>query len=86
MTSGEFKDGIICNEDIKQDEAVLKKLITKPDCDNIQIIKTAIHEIRAMLNKAKINLGPDFEIEISHHYGLKEFRKIGALIITCINR
>jgi len=86
LTSGEFKDGIICNEDIKQDEAVLKKLITKPDYSNIQVIKTAIHEIRAMLNKAKINLGSDFEIEISHHYGLKEFRKTGALIITCINR
>ena len=86
LTSGEFKDGIVSNEDIKKDEAVLSELITKPTSDNVQIIKTAIHEIRAMLNKAKINLGPDFEIEISHHYGLKEFKRTGALIITCINR
>ena len=39
-----------------------------------------------MLNKAQVKLGPEFEIEISHHYGLSKFRETGALIITCINR
>ena len=86
LTSGEFKEGILCLDDIKKDDAVFNELVSQPYSGDVQIIKTAIHEIRAMLNKAKIKLGPEFEIEISHHYGLKEFKKIGALIITCINR
>ena len=39
-----------------------------------------------MLNLAKIYLDTSFEIEYSHHYGIKNFRKTGALIINCINR
>lgn len=86
MTSGEFKSGIICNENISPDGAIFNKFITKPKTNEIQTVKTAIHEIRAMLNKAKVKLGPEFEIEISHHYGLNKFRETGAFIITCINR
>ena len=86
LSSGEFKTGIVCNEEIETDCAVLKKSIEIPASSEIQTVKTAIHEIRAMLNKANIKLGPEFEIEISHHYGLKNFRETGALIITCINR
>tara|TARA_Y100001978_G_scaffold202623_1_gene224404 strand:+ start:100 stop:1650 length:1551 start_codon:yes stop_codon:yes gene_type:complete len=86
LSSGEFKDGLIINEDLKKDKPIFINSIKEKDFDDIQIIKTAIHEIKAMLNKAKVILGTDFEIEISHHYGLKKFREIGALIITCINR
>ena len=39
-----------------------------------------------MLNKAKIVLSSEFEIEVSHHYGIENYREYGALIITCINR
>ena len=39
------------------------------------IIKESIHEIKAMLHKAKIHLDTSFEIEYSHHYGIKNFRK-----------
>tara|TARA_Y100000589_G_scaffold218367_1_gene205999 strand:- start:4601 stop:6151 length:1551 start_codon:yes stop_codon:yes gene_type:complete len=86
LSSGEFKKGIICNNEIKTDCAVLNESIQMPATPDMQTVKTAIHEIRAMLNKAHIKLGPEFEIEISHHYGLKKFRETGALIITCINR
>ena len=40
----------------------------------------------ALLNKAKVALNSDFDIEFSHHYGMKNFNKVGALIIGCINR
>ena len=38
------------------------------------------------LNKSKIVLNTQFDIEFSHHYGVKRFRKVGATIINCINR
>ena len=86
LSSGKFEDGIKCNKDLKKDNPVFTNLISKTETDETHVIKVAIHEIKAMLNKAKIKLGPEFSIEISHHYGLKRFKETGALIITCINR
>ncbi|HOO28949.1 MAG TPA: cupin domain-containing protein, partial [Lachnospiraceae bacterium] len=31
-------------------------------------------------------LGSDFEVELSHHYGIPHFRQYGAIIINIINR
>jgi N-acetylneuraminate synthase len=39
-----------------------------------------------MLNEARIHLSTDFKVEYSHHYGVENFRKTGAVIIECINR
>lgn len=39
-----------------------------------------------MLFEAGIALGTDFEVELSHHYGMKEFRQTGAIIINIVNR
>ena len=52
----------------------------------MQIIKSAVHEVKAMLNEARIHLSTDFKVEYSHHYGVENFRKTGAVIIECINR
>jgi len=42
--------------------------------------------VRGMLNQARIHVGDDSSIELSHHYGLERFREFGAVIINCINR
>ncbi len=86
LPSGEFEEGIIIEKDLKGDSAIYLENIDKKGPLKINIIKTCIHEIKAMLNKAKIVLGSDFEIEISHHYGIESFKDTGALIINCINR
>ena len=39
-----------------------------------------------MLNYAKINLGNEFNVEYSHHYGISKFDKVGCILIECINR
>lgn len=45
-----------------------------------------IHDAKGMLHEARIVLGKDDEIELSHHYGVERFRQIGALIVNVINR
>jgi sialic acid synthase SpsE/mannose-6-phosphate isomerase-like protein (cupin superfamily) len=45
-----------------------------------------IKETRKILEDAKIALPNKLEIEISHHYGMDDFYKHGAVIITCVNR
>jgi N-acetylneuraminate synthase len=39
-----------------------------------------------MLNKARVFIGKNSSVEISHHYGLDRFREFGCVIIDCINR
>ena len=51
-----------------------------------QVIKTAVHEVKGMLNEARITLSPDFEVEYSHHYGVERFRETGCVLISCVNR
>ena len=60
--------------------------IILPPEDEIHQIKKAIHEVKALLNKANVILNDSFEVEYSHHYGVKNFKKFGAVIINCINR
>jgi len=44
------------------------------------------HVVKALLNEAGVVIGPEFETEYSHHYGIAKFFDVGAVIISCINR
>ncbi len=54
--------------------------------DQISSIRSIVHDVKGMLHEAHIVVSSDFEIELSHHHGLQEFRRIGAIIINMINR
>ncbi len=45
-----------------------------------------ILKVREFLDKAKIYLPNQLELEISHHYGIDNFYQTGAVMINCINR
>lgn len=82
MTSGEFKEGTVATHDYKvNDELHEKARIT-----GVGIVRSAVHDAKGMLYEAGIALGNDFEVELSHHYGMKHFRQYGAIIISIINR
>ena len=82
MSSGEFKDGLVVTKDYKADDALYeKKKIT-----DINLVRSVVHDAKGMLYEAGIALGNDFEVELSHHYGMKHFRQTGAIIINIINR
>ena len=53
---------------------------------SLRLVTSYIHKVKAMLNYAKIDVGSDFDLEISHHYGLKNFLKFGCFLFNCINR
>lgn len=82
MSSGEFTDGIIASKDYNENDPLQeKKTIT-----DIGLVRSVIHDAKGMLYEAGIALGDDFEVELSHHYGMKHFRQTGAIIISIINR
>lgn len=82
MNSGEFTDGIIASKDYDFNEELHEKRKTT----NINLVRNVVHDAKGMLYEAGIALGNDFEVELSHHYGMQHFRQIGAIIISIINR
>ena len=82
MNSGEFKEGIIASRDYAKNE----ELHEKRPVTQINLTRSVIHDAKGMLYEAGIALGDDFEVELSHHYGIQHFRQTGAIIINIINR
>lgn len=82
MNSGEFYDGIRASKDYAKNEKIQeKKKIT-----DIHLMRSVVHDAKGMLYEAGIALGNNFEVELSHHYGMQHFRQTGAIIISIINR
>jgi len=86
LESGQWRTGIRPRSGIPVDAPVLLDEVEIPFDKDLMIIKKAVHEIKAILNQAKIYLGSEFKVEYSHHYGIGNFRETGAVFIECINR
>ena len=92
LTSGEYgqrnfvREGIATVSGIKKDGPLMKDKIDTPKNPDKQVLFTAIHAMKSMLNEARVALPADFETEFSHHYGIAEFPKVGATLITVVNR
>ena len=87
IDSGSWKDSMEITQNIKANQPISWDQIKNlKDSNKNIILKEAIHEIKALLNKASIVLNSEFDIEFSHHYGKDKFLEIGTFIINCINR
>lgn len=82
MKSGDFKTGIVATKDYKTLEPVTESPLKNP----MRNTRKIIHEVKGMLNEAGIILGNDFQIELSHHYGVESFRETGCAIVNIVNR
>ena len=54
--------------------------------NKFSLIEKILSETRTLVNSAGLVLGPDKDVEISHHYGIESFDKFGAILIPIINR
>ncbi len=86
LNSSDWTNGIVAETDLDVDVPVVRSAINVPDNPSYMIIKRSIHEVKALLNEAKIPLNSDFKVEYSHHYGVENFRETGAVLIECVNR
>lgn len=82
MTSGEFREGIPASKQYQTNEGVYEKR----SMTDINITRSIVHDAKGMLYEAGIAIGNDFEVELSHHYGMRHFRQTGVIIINIINR
>lgn len=86
LESGKWKEDIRALVNIDPHAPVLLEHVVTPEKPDVHIIKTAVHEVKALLNQARIPLNREFTVEYSHHYGIPRFREVGAVIIECVNR
>jgi sialic acid synthase SpsE/quercetin dioxygenase-like cupin family protein len=87
LSSGDFGEGLVADQNYAKDSPLVNISPEYNDVDLAQsVLKSAIHEVKAMLAKAKIHLGHDFRTEYSHHSGIKNFRKVGTVLIEVVNR
>ncbi len=73
-------------KNLKKDKPIKKSNIKIIENKKMINLTSYIHEAKAILRSNKINLGSDFDLEISHHYGINNFRKYGCFLFNCINR
>lgn len=81
-TSGDYKVDMVASRDYEANKPILEP---RP-LDVVGVARRIIHDAKGMLYEAKIEIGKEFEIELSHHYGLEHFRQTGALIVNLVNR
>lgn len=86
LDSGAWKDGIRVKHAVKANEPLLIEGIDIPPPPPNRVIKSAVHEVKALLNEARIALSAEFVVEYSHHHGMENFLETGAVLINCINR
>jgi len=86
LESGRWNGNLCAEDTVDADEPVLASDSLGAAVLEIAIIKQAVHEVRGMLNEARVHLNSNFAVEYSHHYGISRFRDVGAIIVECFNR
>ncbi len=83
MSSGEFFDGIIADHDYKN-----KSPLSESEKRNTpeEIKAYAIQTAKSLLRDAGIKLGNEYEVELSHHYGVDKLPEVGLVMINCVDR
>lgn len=81
-TASEYQDSMVASRDYAPGEALRERRGHDP----ILHMRTIVHDAKGLLREAQIAVGPKYSVELSHHLGLDEFRRIGAVIVNIINR
>jgi N-acetylneuraminate synthase len=85
LSSDDWKLGLVADKDYTVNDKIAAGMTSFEVLED-EMIYSIILQVKGMLNNARIFVGQDSCIEISHHYGLERFREFGAVIIDCINR
>lgn len=88
MVAGSLKPGMVADKDYREHEALSSAVLDSYVPHYKEVIHETIHQVKGILNEARIPVveGAEFNVELSHHYGLTNFREVGVVIIDCINR
>lgn len=84
-TSGEFgqyRTEIVATRNYSPNEGIYES----NNKDLMHRTRSILHQCKGMINEAGVKLGDNYEVEISHHFGLEKFPETGCTIVNLINR
>tara|TARA_B100000029_G_scaffold430584_3_gene441639 strand:- start:308 stop:1855 length:1548 start_codon:yes stop_codon:yes gene_type:complete len=85
--SPSYSPDLFIKRKIKKNQLIKKNdILSKNYNSNKFILKSSIHQLKAILNYNKIEVGSNFDLEISHHYGVQNFKKYGCFLFNIINK
>lgn len=54
--------------------------------DKRQTVQDIVRDVKALIKKSRVQVPGQCDLEISHHYGIENFRAFGLTAITVVNR
>jgi N-acetylneuraminate synthase len=54
--------------------------------DSREDVLEVVKEVKKMIVKSGLAIPDKIELELSHHYGIENFKEVGVAILNCINR
>ena len=81
-TSGLYLDSMVATKDYAANQAIYEERPASPKAK----LRGYIHDIKSQLSEARVVVPKDFNLEISHHYGMENFDKYGCTLISVVNR
>jgi N-acetylneuraminate synthase len=74
----------VARDDISANGAVMRESV---DAHNRrELVYKIVSDVKALIRKSKVQVPGQCDLEISHHYGLENFRETGITAITVVNR
>jgi sialic acid synthase SpsE/mannose-6-phosphate isomerase-like protein (cupin superfamily) len=85
LHAGILHSNLIATTDIEPDAPITLENTEANKKDTSHMLSSIILQVRGLLANARVEINPEAEIELSHHFGLSRFREFGATLITCFN-
>lgn len=79
-----IRANLVTLSSISKDSPILRNLVIQED--QFIVKEKILSKTRELLSVAGLNLGPNVDVEISHHLGIDQFERVGAVLITLLNR
>ncbi|HWA93863.1 MAG TPA: N-acetylneuraminate synthase family protein [Terracidiphilus sp.] len=74
----------IASQDIPADGAIMQDGVKSHNTR--ELVLKIVSDVKALIRKSKVQVPGQCDLEISHHYGLENFRQSGITAITVVNR
>jgi len=81
-TAAEYHPLMSATRAYQTNEAIVERRIPT----TVATLRTVIREAKGMLREAGIQIGSQFTVEMSHHWGPENFRRFGCVMVNIVNR
>ncbi|MEK7067210.1 MAG: N-acetylneuraminate synthase family protein [Patescibacteria group bacterium] len=83
LSSDRWLSGLTADRDYHDGDALCASVRSQEPTER-EMIFAFTRKVRRLLNEAKLFVGHDIKVELSAHYGIKNFHKYGCVLVECV--